>query len=59
MHEMQTIVTDVRSVCPSVCLSVAPLNSVAGACMGSFSAAFAKPPWPLVWNVFRRQLNSR
>jgi len=27
MHEMQTIVTDVHSVGPSVCLSVTQLNS--------------------------------
>jgi len=26
MHEMQTIVTDVRSVCPSVCLSRSRLH---------------------------------
>jgi len=47
MHEMQTIVTDVRgvylSVCPSVSLSVTRLTV-----RGSFSAAFAKSLWPLV-----------
>jgi len=39
-HEMQTIVIDVRSVCPSVCQSVCHT--------GSFGAAFAKSLWPLV-----------
>jgi len=49
MHEMQTIVTDVRGVCLSVCLYVTRLNSVARAvCVGSFDAAFAKLLWPLV-----------
>jgi len=53
MQEMQTIVTDVRgvclSVCPSVCLSVTWLNLVARAvCVESFSAAFAKLLWLLV-----------
>jgi len=56
MHEMQTIVTDVCSVCQSfqsisqpVSLSVTPLNSVAHAvCTGSFSAAFVTVPRPLI-----------
>jgi len=53
MHEMQTIVNDVRGVCLSVRLSVSlfvtPLNSAARAvCAGSFGAAFAKSLWPLV-----------
>jgi len=47
MHEMQTIVIDVRGRAVSVCQSVRPsvtrLNSAARAmCAGSFSAAFAK-----------------
>jgi len=40
MHEMQTIVTDDRVVCPPVCQSVYHA--------GSFSATFAKLLWPLV-----------
>jgi len=45
MHEMQTVVTDVRGVC----LSVTRLNSAAHTvCAGSFGAAFAKLLWPLV-----------
>jgi len=38
MHEMQTIVTDLRGVCPSVCQSVCHAMS--------FDAAFAKLLWP-------------
>jgi len=54
MHEMLTIVTDVRGVCPSVSLSVMnPPNYPAQHgrlethlhCVGSFSAAFDKPLW--------------
>jgi len=49
MHEMQTIVTDVRGVCPYVSLSVTRLNSAESAvCEGSFCTAFAKSLWPLV-----------
>jgi len=52
MHEMQTIVADLRDVCPSVCLSVCMpvtrLKSTARAVRGSFGAAFAKLLWPLV-----------
>jgi len=60
MHEMQTIVTDDRGVCPSVDKSVTRLNSAASAMCAahslyrgftarrSFGAAFAKSLWPLV-----------
>jgi len=41
MHEMQTIVTDVCSVCLSQWLSY-----LGFAVQGSFSAAFAKLLWP-------------
>jgi len=54
MHEMLTIVTDVRGVCLSVCLS-SDLNrrrrvqcTPRAVCVGSFGAAFAKHLWPLV-----------
>jgi len=54
MHEMLTIVTDVRGVCLSDCLSRG-LNrrrrvqcTPRAVCTGSFSAAFAKCLWPLV-----------
>jgi len=54
MHEMLTIVTDVRGVRQSVCLSPS-LNRqrlmqsrLRAMCGGSFSAAFAKCLWPLV-----------
>jgi len=40
MHEMQTIVTDVRGVCPQVCQHVCHA--------GSFGAVFAKSLWPLL-----------
>jgi len=43
MHEMQTIVTDVRGVCLSVC----PSGS-STACVCCIRAAFAKLLWPLV-----------
>jgi len=50
MHEMQTIVTDVRGVCqsvrPSVCLSVC--YSARAVCAVLFGAAFAKLLWRLV-----------
>jgi len=58
MHEMLTIVTDVRGVCLSVCPSVRQsvcqfvtrLNSAAmrAVCEGSFGAAFAELLWPFV-----------
>jgi len=44
MHEMQTIVTDDRGVCPSVC-HAAQLGFTV---RGSFGAAFVKSLWPLV-----------
>jgi len=54
LHEMQTIVTDVRGVCLSACLSRG-LNrrrrvqcTPRAVCAGSFGAAFAKCLWPLV-----------
>jgi len=43
MHKMQTIVTDVRGVCLSVC------HATRAVCAGSFVAAFAKLLWPLVF----------
>jgi len=47
MHEMHNILTDVRGVSQSVCLSVTRLKSAAAraVCAGSFGAAFV--------NVFR------
>jgi len=46
MHQMQTIVTDVRGGC----LSVMRLNSAARAvCAGSFGAVVAKLLWPFVY----------
>jgi len=51
---MLTILTDVRGVCLSVCLSVTRLKSAAAAravyavCAGSFGATFVKILWPLV-----------
>jgi len=47
MREMQTIVTDVRGVCQSVCLSVTR-RRVQPVLAGSFCAAFANLIWPLV-----------
>jgi len=54
MHEMLIIVTDVCSVCQSVCLSRG-LNwqrwmqcTPRAMCVGSFGAVFAKCFWPLV-----------
>jgi len=54
MREMHTIVTDVRGVCLSICLSCS-LNwqwhvqcTQRAMCVGLFSAAFAKCLWPLV-----------
>jgi len=47
MHEMQTIVTDVRSVCLSVSMSQL-LNYLAFTVRGSFDAAFVKLLCPLV-----------
>jgi len=44
MHEMQTIVTNVRAVC----LSVRPSVRQSVCHVGSFGAAFAKILWPLV-----------
>jgi len=46
MHEMQTIVTDVRSVSLSVC-HMAQLGLTVRA---SFCAAFARSWWSLVFN---------
>jgi len=53
MHQMPTIVTDVRCVRLSVCLSITLHNSEAAraACAGSFGAAFAKLLRPLVSSV--------
>jgi len=48
MHEMQTIVTDVRGVCLSVCLSRGSSRRRVQCVRGSFGAAFAKLLWPLV-----------
>jgi len=51
MHEIQTIVIDVRDVClsvyPSVCLS-RQLNKLGFTVRGSFGAVFAKLLWSLV-----------
>jgi len=54
MHEMLTIVTDVRGVCLSVCLSRG-LNrrKPRAVCAGSFCAAFAKCLWPFVLSVIQ------
>jgi len=55
-HDMQTIVTDVRCVCLSVCLSVRPSVSlyVCHAALGFTvrGAAFVKSLWPLVLHFF-------
>jgi len=48
MHEMQTVVTDVHRVCPSVCLSVS-LFVMRLNCVWCIHAAFAKLLWPLVY----------
>jgi len=48
MHEMQTIVTDVRGVCLSVCLSVCHAAQLSFTVRESIGAAFAKLLWPLV-----------
>jgi len=49
MHEMQTIVTDVRGVCQSVHLSrMHKMTPAQLHCVGSFGAAFAKVLWLLV-----------
>jgi len=48
MHEMQTIVTDVRGVCPSVCLSRGSTRRRMQSVRGAFAAAFAKLLWHLV-----------
>jgi len=45
MHEKQTIVTDVRGVCPSVCYA-AKLGGACSVCVRSFGVAFAKLLWP-------------
>jgi len=49
MHEMQTVVTDVRgvSVRPLICLLLG------FTVQGSFGAAFAKALWPLVFLPIR------
>jgi len=49
MHELQTIVTDVRGVCLSVNLS---RGSTQLHRVGSFGAIFAKSLWPLVFPFF-------
>jgi len=62
MHEMLTIVTDVRSVCLSVCHTAVRAVSVCLSvtrqcvqylscvvCAGSFGSAFTKCLWPLVF----------
>jgi len=36
MHEMQTIVTDVSGVCPSICLTRGSLGGARAVCTGSF-----------------------
>jgi len=52
MHEMLTIVTDLRGVCLSACLSVTQCGHVMYAvCAGSFGTAFAKCPRPVVQPV--------
>jgi len=50
MHEMLTIVTDVRGVCLSVSLSVTRLNSAAAHAVWaeSFHSAFTELLYPLV-----------
>jgi len=59
MHEIQTVVSDVRGVCPSVCLPVClprmhrmtphdEADLTVLHCAGTFGAAFAKSLWPLV-----------
>jgi len=51
MHEMQTIVTSVWGICPSVCLSCVLRRwrcVQCTLCSGSFGAAFVKCLWPLV-----------
>jgi len=47
MHEMQTIVTDVSGVCPSVCLTRG-YSAARAVCAGLFDAAFTKTLWPFV-----------
>jgi len=44
MYEMQTIVTDGRGVCPSVCSPVCQASELGGACSvcGAFVGVFAK-----------------
>jgi len=49
MREMQTIVTDDRGVCLSVCLSVCHAAQLSFTVRVSFGAAFAKSLWPLVF----------
>jgi len=55
MHEMQTIVTDVRGVCLSVCHAA---QSTRFTVLESFDAAFARSLWPLVmlsdWISYRK-----
>jgi len=48
MRDMQTIVTDVCGVCPSVCLSHGLSQRCLQCVQGSFGAVFAKLLWPLV-----------
>jgi len=47
MHEMQTIVTDVRGICP-VSQSVCHAAQLGFTVQGSFGAAFAKSLWSFV-----------
>jgi len=47
MHEMQTIVTDVVSLC--IRPAVTRLSKLGFALQGSFGAAIAKSRWPLVF----------
>jgi len=48
MHEIQTIVTDVRGVCQSVCHA----TQLGFTVRGSSGAAFAKLLWPLVVCIY-------
>jgi len=48
MHEMQTVVTDVRGVRLFISLSVMRLNRLGFTVRRSFGAVFAKLLWPLV-----------
>jgi len=52
---MQTIVTDFRVVCQSVC-HAAELAMARAVCAGLLGAAFAKVLWPLVLFVILRDV---